>query len=616
MKTHPATRALALLIASGALATCDLDMEMQSGSAQQALTTVSLVPTSDVDKSSVVGVGDSVNLYLDVDDGTGFASADDSTTYVRGTAGTATTSHTAGYSGGPAGTVTSVTVNYRAQRGSATGTAQVFLLDGTTQIGAGAVNTLGAFANFSDTFSGLSVADVNHLRTRIVFNNTAGAGALRYTMIWISATLSQSLANTAPPVVTGTPAVGATLTTDDGSWTSAPTSFSYQWQQCDSAGASCASIAGATAPSYVVAISDLGHVLRASVTASNSGGSATASSAAVGPINFAAGTRCNASGTSYPKPATYRNIIVIMMENENASSITSSVAPFFTTLRTDCNYSAAFKDNLFSSNLPSLPHYLALTSGSNCTTGLGDLSQSPSGTGCITDDNPPSNHRLSTTTIFNQVTSWRAYMESMPSACTTTSSSPYVVRHNPPPYYTTIASSECTAADLGFSTVSCSTTPNTPCTPSPANAFADDLNGDTLAQLTFVSPDLDNDMHGVSGTTLTNAQKVTKGDNWLATYMPIIFSSAAYRRGDVAVWILWDEAQTNGGNAPDAFVSPFVTRLGTGSPSTTPVNLFAALRGIESQLGITTHLGCASGTITNGTCPAGSTEDLRTLFNF
>src|SRR5947209_554631 len=68
-------------------------------------------PTSDVSKQSVVGVGDATNLYLDVNDGTAFASADDNTTYVRGQAAVASSSHEVGYSGGPSGTVTQVTVN-------------------------------------------------------------------------------------------------------------------------------------------------------------------------------------------------------------------------------------------------------------------------------------------------------------------------------------------------------------------------------------------------------------------------------------------------------------------------------------------------------------------------
>jgi len=56
--------------------------------------------------------------------------------------------------------------------------------------------------------------------------------------------------------------------------------FSYQWQRCDSGGGSCVPVAGATASSYLLVSGDVGKTMRISVTASNTAGSATASSAA------------------------------------------------------------------------------------------------------------------------------------------------------------------------------------------------------------------------------------------------------------------------------------------------------------------------------------------------
>src|SRR5581483_11647622 len=58
-----------------------------------------------------------------------------------------------------------------------------------------------------------------------------------------------------------------------------PTSFTYQWRRCDSAGATCADIAGATAQTYVLQAADIGTTLRVVVTGTNAGGSASATSA-------------------------------------------------------------------------------------------------------------------------------------------------------------------------------------------------------------------------------------------------------------------------------------------------------------------------------------------------
>jgi endoglucanase len=87
--------------------------------------------------------------------------------------------------------------------------------------------------------------------------------------------------NTSPPTVSGTPNVGSLLTASAGSWTgSKPLRYAYRWQACDSAGATCAAITGATSSSYTVASTDAGHTLRVKVTATNKAGSASALSAA------------------------------------------------------------------------------------------------------------------------------------------------------------------------------------------------------------------------------------------------------------------------------------------------------------------------------------------------
>ena len=96
--------------------------------------------------------------------------------------------------------------------------------------------------------------------------------------------------NTAPPTISGTAQQGQTLTATTGSWTNSPTAYAYGWQDCDGSGAACAPIAGASAPTYLLAASDVGHTVRVAVTASNAGGSSTpASSAATAAVTASSG---------------------------------------------------------------------------------------------------------------------------------------------------------------------------------------------------------------------------------------------------------------------------------------------------------------------------------------
>jgi hypothetical protein len=86
-------------------------------------------------------------------------------------------------------------------------------------------------------------------------------------------------ANANAPAITGQAVEGQQLSTTNGSWTGSPTSYAYQWQDCNSSGASCADISGATGSTYTLASSDVGDTIRSVVTATNAGGSGAASSA-------------------------------------------------------------------------------------------------------------------------------------------------------------------------------------------------------------------------------------------------------------------------------------------------------------------------------------------------
>jgi hypothetical protein len=85
--------------------------------------------------------------------------------------------------------------------------------------------------------------------------------------------------NTSAPTVTGTPQQGRTLTGSPGSWTHSPADFDYSWLRCDRTGGSCAAVGAARGTTYVLSAADVGNTVRFRVTARNSEGSTTATSA-------------------------------------------------------------------------------------------------------------------------------------------------------------------------------------------------------------------------------------------------------------------------------------------------------------------------------------------------
>jgi hypothetical protein len=84
--------------------------------------------------------------------------------------------------------------------------------------------------------------------------------------------------STTAPGISGTFQETATVSATTGTWSGDPTSYGYVWERCDAAGANCSAIAGATAQSIQLHTADVGHTIRVVVTASNSSGSARATS--------------------------------------------------------------------------------------------------------------------------------------------------------------------------------------------------------------------------------------------------------------------------------------------------------------------------------------------------
>ena len=123
-------------------------------------------------------------------------------------------------------------------------------------------------------------------------------------------------------------------------------------------------------------------------------------------------TAANPCGTTATAPA-WEHVVWIVMENKQPGQLDASNAPYINDLAAKC----ASATNFFAESHPSLPDYIAMTSGS---------------TQGITDDSAPSSHPLNVPSIFSQLgTGWRALAESSPSNCYRSDSGFYAVRHVP-----------------------------------------------------------------------------------------------------------------------------------------------------------------------------------------
>ena len=117
-----------------------------------------------------------------------------------------------------------------------------------------------------------------------------------------TAVVSGAPANISAPTISGSAKVGEALSASPGSWSGSPApEFGYQWERCNSLGASCETIAGATSPGYTVLSADVGKTLAVTVTGSSSAGSASAQSAPTAvvsgaPANISAPTISGSAG--------------------------------------------------------------------------------------------------------------------------------------------------------------------------------------------------------------------------------------------------------------------------------------------------------------------------------
>lgn len=274
------------------------------------------------------------------------------------------------------------------------------------------------------------------------------------------------------------------------------------------------------------------------------------------------------------QPARYRHVIWIVFENQGYDNVMGNrtTLPYTNALAHACGLAT----NYFGVGDPSLPNYIAMTSG---------------GTQGVTGD---SSDPLSVPSIFSQVAAqhsqWRSYSESMPGNCYLSDSPPgqpvYTAHHEPAIYYSGIRS-QCRRWDVPLGTVA-------------AGALAADLAKNTLPAFAIIGPNDD------GGTVKTGCSRPCGNvdpplsDVFLRSWMSKIVASPAYRSGRTAIFITWDEDDSftdslcpalNCDHLATIVVAPSVRR------STTSGVLFShysLLRTTEQLLGIRQYLGNAA----------------------
>lgn len=262
--------------------------------------------------------------------------------------------------------------------------------------------------------------------------------------------------------------------------------------------------------------------------------------------------------SSTPTPGLSLSHLIVVAEENNSPSVLTS-EPYITSLKNG----GAYASNYYAVSHPSIPNYLALTSGETITT---NDAMTPAACGSLCNV-PNMAQDLDAAGI-----SWKVYAEDLPSiGYVGGDSGGYAVRHNSFVYYPEISSNSTNAKAHIF----------------PFTQFATDVAAGTLPRFAFVVPNLTHDNH--DGTP-------AQADAFVAANFPSSFlTSAQMTNSALVIW--WDEGTTNtngGGNVP-FIVAGQAAKVKT---TTAPYNHYSALHGFYDLLGMSPTPG--SGAIAPG----------------
>jgi phospholipase C len=270
-------------------------------------------------------------------------------------------------------------------------------------------------------------------------------------------------------------------------------------------------------------------------------------------------------------PIHYSHIVIIMDENVSAATLrASSQAPYLHALSAQCG-SETF---MHAATHPSQSNYMALASGTASGVSV----------------------RSSGDNLFHQAQvhgdTWRSYEESMPKACAK-NSGVYKAGHNPAYWYDDLRTptNTCLADDLPMS-----------------SALDQDIAADRLPTLSWITPNICNDMHAATICPHPASQRIGDGDSWLSALVPRLTAMPSYQSGETLIVLTWDEGdgkEVNGSDCtaaatysaqpscqiPTIVVSPYVV---PGATDGADHNLYGLLGDIEDILGYP-RLGRAAG---------------------
>jgi hypothetical protein len=313
---------------------------------------------------------------------------------------------------------------------------------------------------------------------------------------------------------------------------------------------------------------------RNDVVVSTEGGGTCASGC---PTGYTCGT---ANGKPVCRAASgipmFSHIFLVMMENTSLSTLNAGIAakaaPNLALLASANGTSSAYHGV----SHPSLPNYIALTSGS--TQGVSCDCKPLTGQGACS--NPLTCNLLlgscscnqSATNLADQIETakktWMAFGEGMSTPCNTAddNATEYAVRHVPFVYYDDIQSdaARCAAHVVDFSSFD------------PA----------TAADFTYIAPNLTDDMHNPDPAS---QQNITNGDKWIGPQLAKIMASPSYTDGGLIV-VVWDEDDGSGGitgtddPVPIFVISPYAK--GGGFVSAVAANHYSLLATIEDGMNL------------------------------